>query len=122
MPEFSGGSGGGVMDPPTAQGLPPSTPEDAAGLRCMICNIDWPIIPALWDVGTPPDYSITEAELHTFMENVVSNVLKCPVCEDDLTVANNLNPIPDEEAFSLKRHADFDRYYERTRGVAADAD
>lgn len=94
----SGPPGGG---PP---GLPPGAPapygpdegpDDTWGYRCTICNLDF-----------PPD----------------ERFALCPSCEQPTHPGSNLNPMPMAEAMSLKNHAEFERYYERTRGVSADGD
>ena len=113
--EYGGGAGGGVLDPPTSQGLPDPSWEDDNAVRCVLCNLDWPLIPALWDWGDA-DWNMSFAELQEFKDDVVNHRLVCPVCGEPTTFANNLNPLSEDMAWSLKNHADFERYYIATRG------
>ena len=127
MPEFDhGGGGSGVIDPPTddAQGLPNWEPDETSAVRCLICNIEWPLIPLLFSEGalTEKQRWIDEEELEAFMERALKNELPCPVCREPCSFATNFLPIGDEEAWSLRNNAEFERYYKRTRGREADAD
>lgn len=90
------------MLPPDAQ--MPQPPEPGAplfGLRCGICNIDWPPIPELFDHNQ-----------HTFVRDLQRAQLECPQCKGTVSPAGNLQPIDFTEAWSLKMHADFERFYE----------
>lgn len=112
MPEFDD-TGGGTIAPPrpptTLPPGPPPTPHDDWGYRCVMCNIDWPALDDPTLIGLPPDYRFRlprDEEQGT-----------CPVCLNrPLHIACNINPLPMDEAWSLKNHADFDRYYAKTRG------
>lgn len=120
---LNGGGGTGVADPPGGGGIaeppegsedwgPPASPDDAPALRCSVCGIDWPPYVELFDrTVTSP------AQAALFMRDAVEGELECPACLAPVHPANNLNPIPPEEAWSLKNHADFGRYYARTRGI-----
>lgn len=57
-----------------------------AARRCSLCAINWP----------------TKAEY-----------IDCPVCEEKTSRMYNADPLDEEEAASLRKHAEFDRYYER---------
>lgn len=111
-----------VADPPTRPptGGPPEqalpfgpdrTPDERAAWRCPTCNVDWPVVEAPDLLGLPEDYEfVLPRDIDRF---------ECPDCENPIHFANNLNPIPVEEARRLKAHADFGRYYLATRGVEA---
>lgn len=44
----------------------------------------------------------------------------CPVCEERTSRFSNITPMPDDEARSIKLHAEFERYYEQ-RELAREA-
>jgi hypothetical protein len=108
-----------VLDPPRTPppGGPPDTgvpigpdrsPDEGPAWRCSACNIDWPLLDAPDLVGLPDDFDfILPRDQHR---------LSCPVCEGPLHFAHNHDAIGVEEARRLKAHADFERYYEATRG------
>lgn len=64
-------------------------------LRCTFCANDYPV---------HSDYEI------------------CPICEEPTNGFRNIKAMPNEEARSIKNHADFERYYEEhsRRRKAAD--
>lgn len=62
--------------------------------RCSTCGIDWPLN---------------------------SDYRRCPSCKDKTSPISNIEALDDDEAKSLKAHYEFEHYYEKTRGVAADA-
>jgi hypothetical protein len=44
----------------------------------------------------------------------------CPICDEPTTVYNNVDPLDEDEAQSILRHSEFERYYEehcRERGI-----
>lgn len=116
MPDtFDGGGGGrgGVIDqPPDAQAPGPwGTPDDTMAYRCPTCNIDWPAIEDPRLIGLPFEHQFTFPD--------ETDIGACPICDTVPHFAWNLNPIGMEEAWSLKNHADFERYYAKTRGEEA---
>jgi hypothetical protein len=116
-------AGGGVIDrPPTAQGLPPQSPDDREAVRCLICNIEWPLIPNLWEEGKVGTRFMTDAEVGDFMRRALEGKLPCPVCQEPTSFATNFQPISSEEAWELRNQAEFERHYERTRGRHPDED
>jgi hypothetical protein len=60
-------------------------PEDRT-LRCSICALDWP-----------------------FREEYA----ECPSCGETTTPFSYMKPMDDDEARSLKRHYEFERFYEK---------
>jgi hypothetical protein len=56
-----------------------------ACLRCSICSTSWPV-------------------LEDFKE--------CPHCELPTSPVSNIKAMPKAEAFDLKRHEDFERFYQ----------
>jgi hypothetical protein len=106
-------SGGGSGRPPRHEGPkqpgPPPRPDDDWALRCVICNEDWPLVPGLFGIARPERFMALVQETRTDPERAK---LQCPVCLGSVHVADNLNPLPVDQAWSKKRHADFDRFYE----------
>ena len=90
---------------------PDESPESDWAIRCTVCAVDWPPDPRLFDLSR----ALVPADKET---------LPCPVCETLCSMAANLDPIDWHEAWSLKNHADFDRYYEKRgeRDVLTEAD
>jgi len=60
-------------------------PDQPMSMRCSPCGINWPRI---------------------------ADFCKCPECGGDTSVMNS-TPLPLAEAYSLKRHAEFERYFEK---------
>lgn len=108
-------SGGGSTDPPnlppgSQQPGPDATPEDDWALRCVICNLDWPLIPRLFDYASADRFMALVMESR---QDPDGSKLLCPCCTGPVHVANNLNPMSDEEAWSKRNHAEFERFYEQ---------
>lgn len=95
--------GTGIPDRPDGDGY--------YGARCSICAIDWPLVPKLFGLHR----AITTRDKHT---------LPCPQCEEACDIASDIDPIEVGEAFRLKAHADFERYFEERgeRDVLSEAD
>lgn len=89
-----------IIPPGDLQGGPDPTPIDDEGWRCLPCGVTWPV----------------EGRLFNLPFNINFNPRygpECPVCKERTTYGSNLTPISLEEAWSLKNHADFERYFER---------
>lgn len=114
LPRTAGGSGDNApprLPPGSKQPGPDSAPDDDWALRCPICNLDWPLLPALFGFANR-GAEFLELTLAT-REDPDGSDLACPTCDGSVHVADNLNPLTVEEAWAKKNHADFEDFYEQ---------